>query len=219
VIGLEPQWFNKNIGDVRWQTNSVFFKRYCKRFGIKYYSTYNPKKYINLFSLTYLQAGLRYIFNGEHNLVKTKKSYNPRTSYLHYGSLVYGNTANSVSQDEVDKDASENVYKQLQNYKCVDSSKLLLFEKLLMSFRHYGVNVIGFKVPYHPLLYDRIWTEDSFKYLRVSSSIFDNLLLKEDYLIIGGYDPRKFLLDNTFFYDGMHLRQECYKRILSPYFN
>ncbi|MBF0220263.1 MAG: hypothetical protein HQL49_12165, partial [Gammaproteobacteria bacterium] len=129
----------------------------------------------------------------------------------HDGSRVYNTSYNSKSQQEIVRQFDNLINYEISPYLFSDKS-VAVFESFIKGFAD-KQNIILILSPYHPKLYERIKNEQ--KIVIDMEKIFHNIAKKYKIKILGSYDPAQVGCKETDFYDGMHPRDNCMKRVLS----
>ena len=71
-----------------------------------------------------------------------------------------------------------------------------------------------FIAPYHQNVYKVYRSDDAYKNVLAFENYLIKLATQKKITIAGSYDPWKYTLDSSDFYDGMHLRRKAVAYIL-----
>lgn len=93
-----------------------------------------------------------------------------------------------------------------------DENRLRKYTSLILFLKESGVHVVIVLSPYHPDLFQRIKLEKP-EFLKVESE-FRSIASNMSIPIIGSYDGALVGCDATEFYDGMHPKESCMKKVL-----
>lgn len=81
------------------------------------------------------------------------------------------------------------------------------------------IEVTLFLAPYHPKVYNFLTDDAQYKLLSGSEDYFKALAARKKLDIFGSFAPDKYKLDGSYFYDGMHFKEEAIPLILKPSWN
>jgi hypothetical protein len=224
IIGFDPWIFNKNNGQNRWksiekQYNS-FFSRDLK--NIKSYNYVNFEKYKQLLSISYFQNSLKLIpsvLQGKSLPVSTNIAENETATKLLDGTVKYGHnfrlSTTKIVNARVSQYMSSTPIYSLGKYTELSEKLIKLFISLVEDMKNQGIEIIFFLAPYHPIVYEEI--KNNYKMVLESNEFIKRYAKQELILLAGSFNPHEVLLDETYFYDGMHCTEEGTKKILTRY--
>lgn len=89
----------------------------------------------------------------------------------------------------------------------------IFLEKFVSELKAQNRKVVLVLSPYHPSLYDLMRLHDR-KFLDIES-IFKEIAVIYGVQLIGSYDPIKVGCSSEDFYDGMHPKDKCMKKVFS----
>ncbi|MXV39016.1 hypothetical protein GO491_10080 [Flavobacteriaceae bacterium Ap0902] len=213
IIGIDPWLFNENNGQNRWKSIASFYE---PRDRININSLY---KYKQLLSLSYFQASLKtlpdVLAKNSRPLI-TKIKYNQTNTKLNDGSLVYGESFRNATQNDIDAKIDHfiigNIY-SLGNFNVISEKLWSEFESLVKNLKTSNVQVEFFLAPYPPKVYDKV-SIDYPNVLKTESQI-EEFAMNNKIKIYGTFNPYKLGFDNTYFYDGMHCKENGIREILN----
>jgi len=136
------------------------------------------------------------------------------------GSIYYPYKERFPNFDEVGKVAKSyaqgNVY-SLEKYEKL--SNLELFEGLVKYLKNNEVNIYFYLPPYNPITYDILVSKDKYKFIEKSEDYLRNFAKQNDIKLVGSYNPHKYNLKNSDFFDGMHSLDIVYEIIFKDLLN
>lgn len=216
IIGIDPWLFkeDKNIAEGRWQSIEEFYNSFH---GVKIKQSPSYYKYKQLYSISYFQSSLKLIpnlFLSDNKPIPSKIKYNHLNTKLIDGSLTYGEAYRNASESEIElkmkKYIKGDVY-NIQDMKEISKKKYKEFEQLMNDLAMNNVEVEFFLAPYAPLVFD-VLEEKYMVVLNVEKTINDYAVLN-NIKIYGSFNPYSLGLDKTFFYDGMHCKENAIIKI------
>jgi hypothetical protein len=78
------------------------------------------------------------------------------------------------------------------------------------------VEVILFLPPYHPVAYELLMDEESYRIIDDVENYIRNIAAERGIQVCGSYDPGMYKLEGTDFVDGMHLHRNSMAKIFRP---
>lgn len=210
LIGVEPWTFNDNRGDKRWESIG---ESYYKFSGKEIQQKKTKEKYKELFSISYFQNSVKFlpkVLLGKSDPEPTMNRDNRLLTKLSDGSLVYGTAMRDATQ--VNIDSKINAYISpgpvygLENFNSISDIKWKEFESVIIDMHKNNIAIEFVLSPFAPVVY-KCLQKDYPLVLKVE----DRLRVysaQNNIKIYGSFDPIKCKLDKTFFYDGMHVKQE-----------
>lgn len=211
IIGIDPWLFNEYNNQTRWKALENEYNKFFKKDSI---SIINFYKYRQLLSPSYFQSSLMEL-NKNNDPQPTLEKYNRSNTKLIDGSITYNKSYRESSQNDINAGAIKyiqgNVY-SLENFKKLSPNIISEFELLIQDIKSNNIQIIIFLAPYHPIVYDKI--ESDYPMVLKTEEFIIKFAEKEDIEILGSFNPTKIGVDENYFYDGMHSKEEGIKIIL-----
>ena len=212
ILGVDPWLFNKHSGQNRWKSSRLLFEYWDKVLQdihstdaqLAFLSSnaltkkqlspiYNIYKRINQASMTAL--------NGNHETVG-KKAYD--------GFHIYDEAYATLTEAQIASTFDALLGYALEEYELSVTSQNR-FIALIQWLQHRGLDVSIVFSPYHPNLYAKMIDEKPI-FLLIESEI--RRMAKELSLTdLGSYDPRFNGCTASEFYDGMHPKESCMRKV------
>jgi len=225
---LDPWILNDNNGQYRWMSlTDDYFLMYENiegntfgdkkdKFLIKLKNSVN--KYYELVSLSYFQESLSNLeLKGRTIYYPTKNKVNDTFTKLIDGSICYDKKYRETSDLEVEKEAKKyinsNPIYSLGNFTNLSKRNQVTLEIFLKYLINKHIKIVIFLAPYHPVVYDFFSNSNQYKIVLETESYFEKIATKYDIQIIGSFNPHKYNLINSDFYDGMHCKKSVIERI------
>jgi hypothetical protein len=230
IINVEPYYLNINNNQKRWQMfeleNQTFVNEISKNSLKKEESLiYETKVFFRkvfifkeLISPSYFKSSLfSLLMNEKGEPFITNKIANRTFTKLSDGSINYDAEYRDASNKMIEDKVSSFLIHDIQNFRNFDTLDISLQSKFI-SLTDYlllnNVKVEFFFAPNHPRLYKLITNKPKYINVIKSERFFESLALKKKIKIIGSFDPDKFNLDQTYFYDALHLKEKGIEKIL-----
>lgn len=229
VFGLDPWLLNGNNNLIRWKSISSDYFDMLEKIGLQDYAGSNSRiiakvqnmsnKYSEALSFSYFQRSLFSIRSKNDDYLPTANSENENITKRFDGSLDYGKNYKSRTDKNIEDEALEYINQNpvygLGDYKEISAKKIMIFEHMLQYLIKKNIKISFFLSPYHPLVWD-YFTHNQNKYENVFKSeiVFFKLAEKYKATLIGSFNPKKYNLSNSDFYDGMH----CNTKTISSIF-
>ena len=229
VLGLDPWLLNRHHGETRWTSIREDSFRLLERLGIVPGTAKISRvdaRFANLFSLSYFQAGVRELVQRWRQPGATEATYYPTDETEgHHGIRLADGT---LAYDEAFRLAAEDpaaVRKQAVDYATVtpvyhmkdfidmDPELLRLLEGFLDLVAADGVETVLFLPPYHPETWRILTGRPDTKIVVEVEECFRGLAARRGLRLLGSYDARRCGLDETRFYDGMHLKRDAVREL------
>lgn len=225
---LDPWILNDNNGQNRWMSlTDDYFLMYEKiggntfgdkkdKFLIKQKNS--VKKYYELVSFSYFQESLSNLeLKGRTIYYPTKNKVNDTFTKLTDGSICYNKKYREKSDIEIENEAknyiNSNPLYSLGNFTVLSKRNQEIFESFVKYLIGKNTKILFFLSPYHPAVYDFFSKSNQYKIVLETESYFEKIAMKYKIQIIGSFDPHKFKLINSDFYDGMHCKEAPIKKI------
>lgn len=221
ILNIDPWIFNKNNGSSN-NTRGITMKKELESF-LKENSIKNtqPKKskYFQLISPSYFQSSFKALKNSiskNSAPLPSEKKLNETNTYHRDGSLSYGEKYRNAIPSEIDLKAKDyiegNIY-CIENFNSLAPNNIELFNLLIKNIQKEKSSITFSLIPYHPLVYKKIETD--YPLVLETEKFISEFSVKYGIKIIGSYNPIKCGLNNSFFYDGMHLNEKGINEIMN----
>jgi hypothetical protein len=128
------------------------------------------------------------------------------------GSRVYNLAYATRSPEEIERGALSFASYAMSNYQYSYKARDIL-ERFVSYLKAQNLKVVLVLSPFHPKLYTQMRLHDR-KFLEIES-IFKEVAVMYGVQLIGSYDPAKVGCSPEDFYDGMHPKDNCMKRVFS----
>ncbi|CAM3853018.1 hypothetical protein [Aquirufa aurantiipilula] len=215
IIGIDPWTFNDLSDQNRWKSIATYYNRFIQ---LESQEGYELMKYKELFSFSYFQSSLKLMpkfLKGDLDPTPTSNSHNISATKLTDGALVYDQLFRQSSVKEIDNRIHEYISKDLysiENFKVFSKRSWITFNKLIKELEKNHVEIEFIFSPFPPLVYEVIES----KYpLVLSTEVKVNEFAKlHKILVLGTFNPNKLGMDNSYFYDGMHCKEDALKKII-----
>ncbi len=226
IFSVDPWVFNRNNDQTRWHSICLAWRMGMKEILDQTASEVNcsENKWQQLVNLSYTMASAKIILSRVRKLEKPsgewfEKADDTPEQELDLirpdGSRVYNKIFAEIPADNVAAKAKgygrPPVY-ALGDFLQLDEETKSLYEKLLHQLRQ-KKEVVIFLPPYHPNAYPSI--TDNVPIVKDVESYLRNISHKENVEIVGSYDPSKVGCVQEEFFDGMHPKEACVKKIIA----
>lgn len=214
IIGIDPWTFNENNGQNRWQSLSKYYYSFLN-------SDYKDKSatfiYRELLSITYFQNSLKMvprIISGNSNPIPTIIEFNRLNTKKTDGSIAYGEDYRKASSKEINNRIRKSVSSMysVDNFDTISPRIWEEFEKLISDMNNYGIEIEFFLAPYAPLVYEKL---KEYPMALKTEKIVNDFAVTHNINIYGSFNPSVFGLDESYFYDGIHLKEEGIEKIIN----
>ena len=216
IIGIDPWIFNENNGQDRWRTLDAEYSSFFSPDKIMQKSSFSFDHLFELFSPSYFQSSIRMLktrlFDRETiKLLPTQTRNNAARTKLSDGSITYGLKHRNISLSDVEDKANDyisgSIY-SLEEYSQFSPESLQLFDDFIAEITSNNIEVEFIMVPYHPVVYDFLASNNKYKIVVAFEQHIRKLALNRKILSTGSLDPSELRLNNSHFYDGMHLNEK-----------
>lgn len=214
ILGADPWLFNKYDEQERWQSSKTlhaYWKEQIDSFSpgsdapLKPYFSANP-----LVKSGNPIQDLYWKLNDGRSLIAKNGNTEAVAKKAHDGLHVYDDEYGRLSLTELRRD-----FPSLLNYSMVkfeyDNDALNSYKNLIKWLKTNGINVVLVLSPYHPDLYEKIRTEKEI--IVTIEKDFLSLGKELQVEVMGSYDPKKIDCVASEFYDGMHPKESCMKKV------
>jgi len=224
IIGVEPYFLNSNNNQKRWETLELEYQTFINRTAndsLKKEDNLIFKTHIflkkvfvfkELLSPSYFKSSvLELIMSKNSDPFVTDKIANKTFTKLSDGSVNYDLGYREASNEMVEEKVSSFLARDISNFENFDKLDIPLQSKFISLIDYLllnNVKVEFFVPPYHPKVYEFITHTAKYKNVIKSETFFESLAWKKKIKIIGSSDPNKFNLDETYFYDALHLKEK-----------
>lgn len=215
LIGIDPWTFNENNEQVRWMSIKSAYERFE---GKKISSVSSINKYQELFSLSYFQSSLKKlpkVLSGKTEPIPTTEKYNVSYTKLTDGALVYERAVRNASPVQIEEKMRSYMNDPLygiKNFNMVSKRIWLDFEKLIADIQRNKVEVAFFLAPYPPMVYQKV-KADYPKVIEAEEKV-RNFATAKHIQVYGSFNPFVLHMDESYFYDGMHCKENGLHKIL-----
>lgn len=131
------------------------------------------------------------------------------------GSIIYGNPYRLASENEINAKVknyiSGNIY-GITHFNKISNRIQNEFFKLINDMIDEGVDISFVLVPYHPIVFEVI--KDKYSIVLKSEQELKIFAARKSISIYGSYDPEMLNFDNSYFYDGMHCKENGINAIM-----
>ena len=134
------------------------------------------------------------------------------------GSIYYPNKIRYKNNDKVKVDAIA-FAKAITPYSLgnfENLSNIELFEDFIEYLKLNNVVVILFMPPYNPIAYDLLIENNKYKQILIAEEYLINFSKLNNIDLKGSYNPHNYGLTNKDFFDGVHGRDQTFKKIFQP---
>ena len=223
IISLDPWLLSDDESAKNLTSDKDSANEYLSRkFGFdKEYSPNEVNYYLNaLFSPDYFQGNIKSFFKSDKLTVGAiEGDIEDFAGEIKHpdGTVSYAENFINQPQNLVDQDAIFRAswpFMMCTNYPDVSSSRLEEFTTIIKFLQESGVNINFVLTPFHPVLYNRIFSNlDKEGGVYFSENAFKDLAEEYNIPVFGSFSSEKCDFENTDFYDGVHIRREAISRI------
>ncbi|MCW7480639.1 acyltransferase family protein [Leptospira kanakyensis] len=203
LIGADPWLFNLNSGHIRWKSLEKEYleatSSQSKNNNIHIDSNVINEVIINLYKA--LNFSLKRVPDDDTPEFHAKI----RRDGYHIYDLVY----DSKSQKEIESGFIDQIEYGMGQYVFSPKAKLEFVNMLQQQSSKRDVVLV--LTPYHPKLYEKMKNQNP-NFLKIENE-FRELARENNISIIGSYNPDKVGCSVADFYDGMHPRAQCMKKV------
>ncbi len=218
ILGLDPWFLNQNNGQFRWKSLARTYTEAANLVkgtsSINLDMDFNYSKLTEFLSLPYFQSSIDFLKERKNKkIIPTDSAINTEFTRKVDGGIVYAKKMRDKTPDQVDVKAKsyitgDNVY-SMSKFDHISMENLEAIEKLIEYMKKKNIEVILFLPPYHPIVYDFVSkNENKYKFIEIEN-LYRGLAAKNSLKIVGSYDPGKYGLDHSYFYDGMHFKESA----------
>lgn len=220
VIGLDPWVFNVASGQNRWESINLEFEAAISMLHLSAGTNNNQKsyqssKFAQLLNWSYTESSINTLLSGKTSRYKASDNGTPESGFLKIrrdGSLIYASERESLSTNAVSKEAATAAVYSLGNFSFSKPALALLDSFVRLMQKTTKVDI--FLPPYHPIAFEKMnllhpelkIVEDEIRRFAESKSI----------KVWGSYDPNRSNCSSSDFYDEMHPKDSCIRKIFVP---
>lgn len=212
IMGLDPWMINKNSGRTQWQTlQDEYYDEIRKLTSLDelIHLEIEAKRNESIKQLKKNNLALQNLYlrgyKSEQALPTSYKDITKRD-----GSRVYNKLFQNRSQSEIVQEFDGYLNHSINNYE--RSPEMIRILQELLTYYGDSTNIIFMITPYHPDLYKKFLTEKPI--LLEIEDEFRELAKVNNIKIIGSYNPAINSCAASEFYDGIHPKGSCVKKIL-----
>jgi hypothetical protein len=225
-ISLDPWLLNDNHKDSRWRTlenefnsfSSVLLEKEQTKNTDSFGMATTLYKYKELFSLSYFNSSLDYFVNNKSKTLyePTLKEVNEGMTKRIDGSIYYDAEYRNASPEEVIRRAtySKN-YEDLYFYRfpVLKEEYCSLFAKFIEHLQQQHIEVEFLLLPLHPIAYN--YYTHQYPIMVEAENYYLNFAQTHHIKTTGAFNPEKYSLDNSDFFDGFHLKEEAIRKVIT----
>jgi hypothetical protein len=206
-ISADPWLFNLNSGQGRWSALSAAYEAEIKNLGINRKLSDTPDKsplpFNRLFAKVYTRVTVNQIVAADDRSALIDKIRKD-------GSRVYNVQYANESSATVEREASGAPGYAMKNYEYSESARDQL-ESLLKKLRVKS-SICLILSPYHPTAFE-IMQRENLPHLQIEQ-MYRDIANRTGVQIVGSYDPAVVGCSKFEFFDGMHPKGSCMKKVL-----
>ena len=230
LLGIDPWSFNghrKANSDYRLlhYYNLMMNKMSLKEIPVANTSVFNENNnQMNLISFKYFQYSLISIWkNGfrrkDPEICNTNDNFTIKKAN---GSLSYFKSWQSNPNDvdiSVLRDISNDDLAGTEGFTDVSMERVQLFSNYLKYLISQKIEVTLYLSPYHPRMWNYISTNHKYDVFERSEKIVRTIACKYKISIIGSYNPQKYNMNSSDFYDAVHAKPSGLKKVFNVDYN
>lgn len=214
IFGLDAWIFNKYNGHSKYLSLNKEYLEFMKTLDSKVTIVQkNKSKASYLLSFDYFKENLKSVSKKQNYYFVDTIDVDAALK-MPDGSIYYPYKHRFPNLKEVNKSAksyaSGKVY-SLEKY--MELSNIKRFEKLINYLKMNKVNIYFYLTPYNPISYDILIKNKKYKMIVQAEKYLLSFAKKNNIKVVGSYNPHKYNLKNTHFFDGMHILDSGYKII------
>lgn len=224
IIGVDPWVFNKNNGQVRWESLERY---YGKIMGGTYASkndinSTNKRKYFQLINRDYTKTNIKTLISqGQRfNIYTTNTTEIDDYIKEQDGSIHYPFRLRFRNDIDTQKDAklyaNSPVY-SLEKFENLSNTKL--FEDFINYLQTKNIEVMFLLPPYHPLTYNLLTKNHKYKIIMDVETYLRNVAAAHRIKISGSYCPAQYQFSSIDFFDGMHGKDIVMEKLCKQFKN
>ncbi len=213
MVGLDPWLINRNSNRTQWKSLKAEYDEEINKISSgdsNLLETIDIKRNLEAESLKENGKALKPFFLLRNFGSSTSASRSFKDITKKDGTRVYNLSFQNRSTDEISKDFDAYLTHSIDNYE--RSPMMLQMLENLITFHSKSTEIILMLTPYHPDLYKRFLKEKP-ELLQIEKD-FKELADLLSIRIVGSFDPRFNSCKKFEFFDGIHAKESCIKKIL-----
>jgi len=224
ILGLAPWFLSENNKNEQWKSLSLEYFEMLKELGINNKEvsqrTIIPGKYNQIFSISYFRASMNFLLNRKSKeYFPTDKILNEEQTILKDGSISRNKKERNKTPQQVTEEVKYSIntipnFHGLDRVNELSELEIKKLEKFIVYLKKQNTEIIFFLPPYHPLVFDYITCKGNHKILIKTEEYYRSLAKKMNIEIFGAFNPERYKLDSSAFYDIVHCREEAIKTML-----
>ena len=232
ILELDPWLLNRYNGQVRWKSLENEYRSASKRFsgthssltGFPWASTSfgaQGGKLLELISPSYFQASIKALWQASKTGQYTSTTDQVADTQIKRtdGSIGYDRKTRSMRADEVRSAAiayvEEGSVYSLERFVALDPEYKNQLQDFLGALQTDGIRVVILLAPYHPDSYSRLIESNKYKIIVDAQHYFEQLAKSRGIPVMGSFSPADCGCNEADFYDGMHPKESCVRKILA----
>jgi len=225
ILGVEPYFFNKNLGRNLYGAVRQYYYAFCDTLGIKgtprHELFFKYGNYKQLISMEYFQKSLLFWMGtgNNHHYMVTDRRENKNKTRTPNGSIVYTQEYREFTTLATDrlaeKAATPDGMYFAENFKELSPDLKNRFEKFIGYLQSHHIQVEFVFTPYHPMFFDRLKALPDYHVSLEAEKYVRQFAKDKGIPLFGSIDPTECGMDHTDFYDEQHLKKEALVRILA----
>ena len=238
ILNIDPWIFNHNNPSSAWMSVQDDYERALSRLGLDQSQVRSTgqqvatptslRRWGQLLSIEYLRNSLQIIAGTSPNLATDNRNNIVATEIDGYtdwyvkrydGSVLYSKNLRNISPEEVAEDTRKKLNERhlygLSNFDRIDPNAKLQFEAFVSDLTGRGITVEIFLSPYNPIFYQEMESNEKYRNVLEVELYLHSLAEKQQFLIMGSYDPHKYGCGQEDFIDEHHPRTSCLEKILN----
>ncbi|MBI2095285.1 MAG: DUF1574 family protein [Candidatus Omnitrophica bacterium] len=231
-LGLDPWLLNKHHAQTRWKTLQHEYEAMAAKLGMairpkneSYFNSFGTGRLRELFSWAYFKESLAewVIRRGKakrENFYATDESWLDVPIKMADGALHYEKEKGRRSPIELRKIAADYVKQKpvysLGNFFEIDKNLSAILESFMGRLKQTGVKVTVVLTPYHPGVWRVLAESPDYRMVAAAEGFYGGIAAKQGVAVIGSFDPARCGCGEEEFFDGMHPKESCLRKIFSP---
>jgi hypothetical protein len=226
VLDLDAWLLNRFNGQTRWESLRDCCLRSLPNSARTQGSRPPPavaeelSRYRQLISFAYLRAALNLARRADREFYPTRAKLLDVNIRLADGTIAYGAGYRVRSPADVAaiarREAARVPVYSLGNFRELDPEYVSLLELFISRLQAQHVEILLFMPPYHPDMYEALVRQDSpYAMVAVAERYFRALARRRGIPIVGSFNPALTPCSRAEFYDGMHARPPCIRKIIA----
>ncbi|MDO8358296.1 MAG: hypothetical protein Q7U76_18110 [Nitrospirota bacterium] len=138
----------------------------------------------------------------------------------HDGSLKYPEDQITLSPESIAAEVLRSARGRMHSYdgyRELDAERIQAFRQFLIYLQSKGIRIAIFLAPYHPLVEEHQQGRRDWKLTQDAEASIRGIAQPLNIPVLGAYSAAKAQCAASEFYDGIHAKESCIQRILSPF--